>query len=173
MNFVLENSPWMVSGRPLVVQKWSPDHVCLDKPEKIPLWVKMFDVPLEAWSKEGISKLASGLGKPLIMDAMTANMCQFGKGRIGYARVLAEMHAKKQFKDCIDIQYRGNDGTILRTKKITVEYSWKPPVCEFCKVFGHRTIMRDKRPRTDAAEKAQNKSEKEMVKMDNGGSLKL
>ena len=82
MNFVLENSPWMVSGRPLVVQKWSPDHVCLDKPEKIPLWVKMFDVPLEAWSKEGISKLASGLGKPLIMDAMTANMCQFGKGRI-------------------------------------------------------------------------------------------
>ena len=35
MNFVLENSPWMVSGRPLIVQKWSPG-VCLDKhePEK-------------------------------------------------------------------------------------------------------------------------------------------
>ena len=42
-------------------------------------------------------------------------------------------------------------------------------VCEFCDVFGHSTIMRDKRPRTDAVEKAQNKSEKEMVKMDNGG----
>ncbi|GJZ45127.1 RNA-directed DNA polymerase, eukaryota, reverse transcriptase zinc-binding domain protein [Tanacetum coccineum] len=32
MNYVLENSPWMVNGRPLIVQKWSPD-VCLDKPE--------------------------------------------------------------------------------------------------------------------------------------------
>ncbi|GJX99348.1 RNA-directed DNA polymerase, eukaryota, reverse transcriptase zinc-binding domain protein [Tanacetum coccineum] len=49
MNSALENSPWMVSGRPLIMQKWSPD-VSLDKlePDKIPLWVKMFDIPLEA-----------------------------------------------------------------------------------------------------------------------------
>ncbi|PWA62462.1 DUF4283 domain-containing protein [Artemisia annua] len=102
-------------------------------------------------------------------EVYSSNMCQFGKGRIGYARDLVEMDSKKQFKDCKGIQYRGNDGTILRTKKIRLEYSWKPPVCEFCKVFGHSTLMRDKRPRTDAAEKAQNRSEKEMVKMDNGG----
>ncbi|GKB02678.1 probable L-cysteine desulfhydrase, chloroplastic [Tanacetum coccineum] len=96
MNFVLDNSPWMVNNRPFFVQKWSPD-VSLDKPErdKIPLWVKMMDIPLEAWNKEGISKLASSVGKPLVMDEMTANMCQYGKGRIGYARVLVEVDAKK------------------------------------------------------------------------------
>ncbi|GKE92589.1 RNA-directed DNA polymerase, eukaryota, reverse transcriptase zinc-binding domain protein, partial [Tanacetum coccineum] len=72
MNSVLENSPWM-----------------------IPLWVKMFDIPLEAWNKKGISKLASSLGKPLVMDEMTANMSQYGRGRIGFARVLVEERDKK------------------------------------------------------------------------------
>ncbi|GKF23543.1 zinc knuckle CX2CX4HX4C containing protein, partial [Tanacetum coccineum] len=87
----------------------------------------MFDVPLEAWNKKGISKLASSIRKPLEMDEMTANMCQYGKGRIGYARVLVEMDARKQFKEGIDVQYRDNNGSILRTKKIMIEYSWKPP----------------------------------------------
>lgn len=35
---------------------------------KIPIWAKMINVPLEAWSKEGISALASSLGRPLRMD---------------------------------------------------------------------------------------------------------
>ncbi|GJR37132.1 RNA-directed DNA polymerase, eukaryota, reverse transcriptase zinc-binding domain protein [Tanacetum coccineum] len=149
MNAVLENSPWMVSGRPLIVQKWSLD-VSLDKPEpnKIPLWVKMFDIPLEAWNKKGISKLASSLGKPLVMDEMTANMCQYGRGRIGFARVLVEVDAGKQFKEGIDVQYRDNNGNIVRTKKIRIEYAWKPPVCEFCKVFGHSHKICKKRPRS-------------------------
>ncbi|GJV84366.1 hypothetical protein Tco_1524264 [Tanacetum coccineum] len=62
----------------------------------------------EAWNHKGISKLASSIGKPLIMDEMIANMCQFGRVRIGFARVLIEVDAKKPFKDGIDVQYRDN-----------------------------------------------------------------
>ncbi|GKB26480.1 zinc knuckle CX2CX4HX4C containing protein [Tanacetum coccineum] len=95
----------------------------LDKPEpdKIPLWVKMFDIPLEAWNHKGISKLASSVGKPLIMDAITAGMCQFGRSRLGYARVLIEVDAKKQFKQAIDVQYRDKEGNVVRTKIILEE----------------------------------------------------
>nr|GEW11949.1 hypothetical protein [Tanacetum cinerariifolium] len=159
MNFVLENSPWMVNGRPLIVQKWSPE-VCLDKPEpdKVPLWVKMFDIPLKAWSHKGISKLASSIGKPLIMDEMTANMCQFGRGRISFARVLIEVDAKKPFKDRIDVQYRDKNRNIIRTKHIRIEYLWKPTVCDFCSVFGHSTKMCSKRPKTEE-EKEQQKQD--------------
>ncbi|GJT20143.1 RNA-directed DNA polymerase, eukaryota, reverse transcriptase zinc-binding domain protein [Tanacetum coccineum] len=32
MNYVLDQSPWMVNGKPLVVQKWDPD-VCFEKSE--------------------------------------------------------------------------------------------------------------------------------------------
>ncbi|GJY63848.1 hypothetical protein Tco_0465308, partial [Tanacetum coccineum] len=49
----------------------------------------------EAWNNKGISKLACNIGKPFVMDAMTASMCSYGRGRLGYARVLIKVNAKK------------------------------------------------------------------------------
>ncbi|GKC48607.1 RNA-directed DNA polymerase, eukaryota, reverse transcriptase zinc-binding domain protein [Tanacetum coccineum] len=48
-------------------------------------WIaKLTNVPLESWSEEGVSALASSLGKPLIMDNMTTQMCKYGFGRLEY-----------------------------------------------------------------------------------------
>ncbi|GJV18759.1 RNA-directed DNA polymerase, eukaryota, reverse transcriptase zinc-binding domain protein, partial [Tanacetum coccineum] len=70
--------------KPLVVQKWSVDlNLDNTKLDKIPLWVKLCNVPLEAWTVKGISALASRVGKPLVMDYVTANKCKQG---IGIAR---------------------------------------------------------------------------------------
>ncbi|GKA52277.1 RNA-directed DNA polymerase, eukaryota, reverse transcriptase zinc-binding domain protein [Tanacetum coccineum] len=79
MNYVLEQSPWMVNGKPMVVQKWDPD-VCIEKtdPCKIPIWIKEQNVPLEAWSIRGISTLASRLGRPILMDEVATTMCHKG-----------------------------------------------------------------------------------------------
>ncbi|GJV93835.1 zinc finger, CCHC-type containing protein [Tanacetum coccineum] len=44
--------------------------------DKIPLWVKLCNVPLEAWTVKGISALASRLGKPLVMDTITEYKCK-------------------------------------------------------------------------------------------------
>ncbi|GKG64301.1 RNA-directed DNA polymerase, eukaryota, reverse transcriptase zinc-binding domain protein, partial [Tanacetum coccineum] len=56
MNAVLDNSPWLVGGRPLIVQKWSPE-ISFEKtePESVPLWIKMFAIPLEAWTTDEVS----------------------------------------------------------------------------------------------------------------------
>ncbi|GJS08441.1 RNA-directed DNA polymerase, eukaryota, reverse transcriptase zinc-binding domain protein [Tanacetum coccineum] len=69
--------------KPLVVQKGSVD-LNLDNTEleRIPLWVKLCNVPLEAWIVKGISALASRLGKPLVMDSVTANKCKQGIGMV-------------------------------------------------------------------------------------------
>ncbi|GKE28853.1 RNA-directed DNA polymerase, eukaryota, reverse transcriptase zinc-binding domain protein, partial [Tanacetum coccineum] len=73
MNTILEKGPWMVKGKPLFVQKWSPEiGMTKVEPKKLPVWVKIIHVPLEAWSVKGISVLASGLGTPIVMDSMTA-----------------------------------------------------------------------------------------------------
>ncbi|GJU02010.1 RNA-directed DNA polymerase, eukaryota, reverse transcriptase zinc-binding domain protein [Tanacetum coccineum] len=48
--------------------------------EEVPLLVKLCNVPLEAWTVKGISALASRVGKPLVMDSMTASMCKQGIG---------------------------------------------------------------------------------------------
>ncbi|GKC50823.1 RNA-directed DNA polymerase, eukaryota, reverse transcriptase zinc-binding domain protein [Tanacetum coccineum] len=84
MKMVIERGPWMIRTKPLLVQKWNP-NVCVEKkdPEVIPLWIKLYNVPLEAWSNKGISALASSLGKPIIMDQTTTKMCNEGVGSIG------------------------------------------------------------------------------------------
>ncbi|GJX34585.1 RNA-directed DNA polymerase, eukaryota, reverse transcriptase zinc-binding domain protein [Tanacetum coccineum] len=156
MNKVLELGPWLVNNKPLFVQKWDPT-LGLNKVEqtKVPLWVSMIDVPLEAWSTEGISALASSLGKPLIMDNMTAKRCQYGEGRLDFARVLVEFDVAKGCKDKIEIQYRDKDNKVKGSKQVKVEYAWKPDSCRHCNVFGHCYEECSKRERsTEEIEKA-------------------
>ncbi|GJY14654.1 hypothetical protein Tco_0385076 [Tanacetum coccineum] len=50
------------------------------------------------------------------MDDMTAQMCQYGKGRISYARVLIEVNACKDCKEFFEVQYRDDTGAIVRSK---------------------------------------------------------
>ncbi|GJV25886.1 RNA-directed DNA polymerase, eukaryota, reverse transcriptase zinc-binding domain protein [Tanacetum coccineum] len=84
---------------------------------KVPVWVKLYNVPLEAWCVEGLSAIASSIGKPVVMDSMTAIMCSNGMGRFEYARVLVEIDDKKEFKEEIELQYRGKDGSVRGYKK--------------------------------------------------------
>ncbi|GJW24772.1 RNA-directed DNA polymerase, eukaryota, reverse transcriptase zinc-binding domain protein [Tanacetum coccineum] len=168
---VIDKGPWMVNNRPLIVQKWNPD-IGMQKAEhcKLPIWVKLTDVPLEAWSTDGISALASSLGNPLIMDAMTASMCHNGMGRIDFARVLVEMDASKEFKSVIEVQYRDNENKIKGTKKVNVSYDWKPAACSHCKVFGHDYIgctKRNKTPEEVEMEKARMDEQMKKKNMEN------
>ncbi|GKE35666.1 hypothetical protein Tco_1454988, partial [Tanacetum coccineum] len=87
------------------------------------------------WGKHGLGEIlimTMSIGKPLVMDAMTASMYSYGRGRLGYARVLIEVNAKKKFKE----------------------------VCELCHVFGHSTKMCKKRPKS-VEEMEQNKMEED------------
>ena len=47
------------------------------------------------------------------------------------------------------VQYRDGNGSVIRTKRNDVEYSWKPTKCEHCKVFGHSFGQCKVRPRTE------------------------
>lgn len=107
------------------------------KPRKLPVWVKMVNISLEAWSVDGLSALASSVGVPILMDSMTATICHKGMGNLGYARVLVEVSAEKCLKESIEIQYRDKDNNVKGTKSVKVVYDWKPPVCAHCRVFGH------------------------------------
>ncbi|GJS90677.1 RNA-directed DNA polymerase, eukaryota, reverse transcriptase zinc-binding domain protein [Tanacetum coccineum] len=92
---VNELSPWMVNGKPLIVQTWDSDvEIVKTNPFKIP---NLVNVPLKALSVTGINTLANRLGRPVVMDQMTANMCKNGTGRLGFARFLVEVEAKKGF----------------------------------------------------------------------------
>ncbi|GKD31229.1 RNA-directed DNA polymerase, eukaryota, reverse transcriptase zinc-binding domain protein [Tanacetum coccineum] len=138
LQFVLENGLWLINDKPLLVQKWQHD-ICLDKKElsRLPSWVKLLNVPLEAWTHRGISALASGVGKPIIMDSLTIEICHSGKGRLGFAKVLVEVDARKGFTNVVEVVYKNAEKKETIVKHVVVEYSWKPELCEKCRVFGH------------------------------------
>nr|GFA29917.1 zinc knuckle CX2CX4HX4C [Tanacetum cinerariifolium]GFA44802.1 zinc knuckle CX2CX4HX4C [Tanacetum cinerariifolium] len=64
----------------------------LESPCKIPVWIRLPNVPLEAWNVKGISAI-SRLGFAR------------GSGRLGFARVLVEINAEKPFLDSVEISY--------------------------------------------------------------------
>ncbi|GJV95335.1 RNA-directed DNA polymerase, eukaryota, reverse transcriptase zinc-binding domain protein [Tanacetum coccineum] len=134
MQAVIENGPWLVDNKPFFVQKWEPG-LCMSKPEvtKVPLWVKIYNVPLEAWNVEGISRIASRVGNPIIMDRITTAMCEKSYGRASFARVLVEVDSTKGLVDSVEVWYR----SLGKSMMLDVEYTWRPPVCEHCKFFGH------------------------------------
>ncbi|PWA36552.1 zinc knuckle CX2CX4HX4C [Artemisia annua] len=100
---------------------------------KIPLWVRIYNVPLEAWNMEGISRIASRIGTPLIMDKVTTTMCEKGYSRASYARVLVEVVAAKGTVHSVEIWYR----KLNRSMCLKVEYAWQPLLCSHRCVFGH------------------------------------
>ncbi|GJU33568.1 RNA-directed DNA polymerase, eukaryota, reverse transcriptase zinc-binding domain protein [Tanacetum coccineum] len=138
---VIESGPWIVNNKPVVVQKWDPS-INLDRiePTRLPVWIKLINISLEAWTHRGLSALASRVGKPLIMDAMTTKMCNEGLGSLRYARILIEANATKGLVDFMEILYLNKQNGEQYVKKVKVEYDWKPQICPQCLVFGHSGV---------------------------------
>ncbi|GJR10568.1 hypothetical protein Tco_0793220 [Tanacetum coccineum] len=68
--------------------------------------IKLSNVPLEAWTTNGISALASRIGKPMVMDAVTTTIYKIRVGRDEYARVLVEVSANKELPKHVEIMYK-------------------------------------------------------------------
>nr|KAJ0200618.1 hypothetical protein LSAT_V11C600298590 [Lactuca sativa] len=136
MNYVLQKGIWKINGIPLFLRKWDPD-VFIEKPthDRVPVWVNIFGIPLQLFNKDGLSLIASKLGKPLEVDSYTSTMCERATGRAVFARILIEMSANAPWAKEIKIKAitaKGATSTSLR-----VEYSWLPKRCDHCKTFGH------------------------------------
>ena len=76
MEQVIEKGPWLIRKSPIILNRWSPS-VSLKRGEvtKVPVWVKMYNVPVLAYSGDGLSLLATKIGKPIMLDAFTSSMC--------------------------------------------------------------------------------------------------
>ncbi|KAJ9557375.1 hypothetical protein OSB04_011989 [Centaurea solstitialis] len=136
---VMEGGPCMIRGVPLFVFPWDPMQG-LVKPEHktCPLWVKLHNIPLVAFNREGVGRIASTLGKPKMMDDYTTSMCDNAWGRPGFAKVLVDVWAVGDLKREVDVvvpTLYGGKGTEV---KIRVEYLWEPIQCSHCSVFGHK-----------------------------------
>ncbi|GJT88378.1 hypothetical protein Tco_1070095 [Tanacetum coccineum] len=150
MKAVLESGPWMINNVPLVLNVWEPG-IWLEKvePSIIPIWVCVYGIPLELCNGNGIGKIMSGIGKPMLMDKLTKERCLKKSGKLDFARVLVEVSADEELPQFLEIKYPVIGDRPARIGKLVVKYQWKPPQCLHCKTFGHSTVACKIRPRTE------------------------
>ena len=139
---VLEGGPWHVASQPMILRDWEPGVVLSkDAQSTVPIWCNILSVPLEYQSPEGISRIASAIGRPLHVDRITA-----GGTRITFARVCVELDAETE--PLKEIQVNVIDPLTGDSKSIflNIVYQWLPSRCPKCRVFGHNCEVKPKAP---------------------------
>lgn len=120
---VLEDGPWMIRKSPLILKKWSiGTRLCKEELTRIPIWVKLHDVPLQVFEDDGINLIASFIGKPIMLDSYTSSMCKDSWGRSSFARCLIEVGSVDELVDVITIGVPSLIGDGFTKESIRVEY---------------------------------------------------
>ncbi|GJW52913.1 zinc knuckle CX2CX4HX4C containing protein [Tanacetum coccineum] len=139
MTKVLENGHWLIQMVPTILNVWSA-NIRLKKEEiKIVLvWVKIHNVPIIAFSEIDLNLITTKLGRPIMLDAYSSDMCLNPLGRNTYARALIEVSSDRALLDSVvvAIPFKYGLGHYLET--LDIEYEWKPPRCEKCTFFYHK-----------------------------------
>ncbi|KAL0294501.1 UNVERIFIED_CONTAM: hypothetical protein Sradi_6884100 [Sesamum radiatum] len=134
MEEVIEGGPWLFQGQPIILQKWTPGLVLRKlQHTQVPVWVKLRHLPVELWTDEGLSTVASGVGKPLYPDAIT-RACT----RLDFARVCVMLDINSKLPRHLVIMVPHDDGSESPCK-VDIEYEWLPPKCTTCMSLGHST----------------------------------
>ncbi|KAL0293419.1 UNVERIFIED_CONTAM: hypothetical protein Sangu_3237500 [Sesamum angustifolium] len=82
MEDVIEGGPWLFQGQPIVLQPWEQGmSLRRQKHTQIPVWIRLRHLPMEYWTDEGLSTVASGVGTPLYTDSITKDC-----SRLDFAR---------------------------------------------------------------------------------------
>ncbi|KAL0395054.1 UNVERIFIED_CONTAM: hypothetical protein Slati_4471600 [Sesamum latifolium] len=72
MEEVIKGGPWLFQGQPIILQRWEPGMALRKhKHTEVPILIKLRHLPVEYWTNEGLSIVASVIGKPLYPDAIT------------------------------------------------------------------------------------------------------
>ncbi|KAL0291986.1 UNVERIFIED_CONTAM: hypothetical protein Sradi_7006200 [Sesamum radiatum] len=137
--FLLSRSLLVLFGRefgmlPRHPMKWEPGMVLRKlQHTQVPAWIKMRHLPVELWTPEGLSVVASGIGKPLYPDSIT-RACT----RLDFARVCIMLDITSTLPKHVVIMVPKEDGSESACK-VDIEYEWLPPKCTTCISLGHHS----------------------------------
>ncbi|KAK4381076.1 putative ribonuclease H protein [Sesamum angolense] len=114
--------------------KWEPCMVLRKlKHTEVPVWIKLRHLPVELWTTEGLSTMASGIGRPLYPDSIT-RACT----RLDFARVCIMLNVSSKLPKHVVIMMPNELGGESACK-VDIEYEWLPPKCTGCASLGHST----------------------------------
>ncbi|KAL0281796.1 UNVERIFIED_CONTAM: hypothetical protein Sradi_7286500 [Sesamum radiatum] len=136
MEEIIEEGPWLIQGQPIVLQAWEPGmSLRRHKHIQIPVWIRIRHLPMEYWTVDGLSAVASGIGTPLYTDKIT-QACS----RLDFARVcvMIKFHSKLP-KHLVIISPFLREGKEVPIK-VDIDYEWLPQRCMQCVSLGHNDL---------------------------------
>ncbi|KAL2240790.1 UNVERIFIED_CONTAM: hypothetical protein Sindi_0720200 [Sesamum indicum] len=96
MEEATDGGPWLFQGQLIVLQKWETGMAMRKlKHIQVPIWIKLRHLPVELWTNQGLSIVASGIGKPLYPDTIT-KACT----RLDFAHVRVMLNVTSVAKTC-------------------------------------------------------------------------
>ncbi|KAL0386693.1 UNVERIFIED_CONTAM: hypothetical protein Slati_4586300 [Sesamum latifolium] len=133
MEEVIEEGPWLFQGQPVVLQQWEQGmSLRRQKHTKAPVWIRIRHLPMEYWTEDGLSAVASGVGTPLYTDKITKNCL-----RLDFARVcvMLDFHSKlpKHLVVLSPVLSKDKHTPI----KVDIKYEWLPLRCKQCCSLGY------------------------------------
>ncbi|KAK8606885.1 hypothetical protein V6N13_052638 [Hibiscus sabdariffa] len=127
-DWVLDNGPWHIQHKPLILRKLEPNLKRLDFDlSRMLIWIQLYNVPLELFSRKGLNYISSALGLPLYMDIVTAV-----RERLELANVCIEVEARVKIPRIIPVIMRDKSVVVVKVK-----IPWMPSCCSHCTLFGH------------------------------------
>ncbi|GJR20095.1 zinc knuckle CX2CX4HX4C containing protein [Tanacetum coccineum] len=138
LEVVLKGGPWLICKSPIILKKWLMDTRLLkEELTHIPIWVKLHDVPIQVFEEDVISLIATFIGKPVMIDSYTSSMCNELWGQSSFTWFLIEVNSKTDLVDVVTIGIPSLSWDDFIKETIRVEYEWRPPRCDKCKIIGH------------------------------------
>lgn len=110
----------------VIISQRKPDFEKETAPH-VSVWIRFPELPLQYWGCDALSKIASQLGSPIEMDAMTRD-----KTQPNFSRVRVRMPITVCLQEQVTFVDK-ND----RVVEQQVEYEWRPVLCSKCNMFGH------------------------------------
>nr|GEX34690.1 hypothetical protein [Tanacetum cinerariifolium] len=101
---VLVGGPWLIRKSLIILKKWPMDSRLLkEELTRNLIWANLHDVPIQVFKEDGISLIATFIGKPIMLDSYTSSMCNDSWGRISFARCLIELNLEAHLMDVVTI----------------------------------------------------------------------
>nr|GEW57568.1 hypothetical protein [Tanacetum cinerariifolium] len=81
-------------------KKWTPTaNLLKEDMNSIPIWVKLHDILIAAFTADGLNVMATKLGNLIMLDKYMSSMCLQSWGRMNYARALIDIKVDQELKN--------------------------------------------------------------------------
>ncbi|KAM3337261.1 hypothetical protein P3S68_031586 [Capsicum galapagoense] len=125
---MLQGEIYHFDNKPFIVKEWTLElEFTREELLTVQIWIKFSSLDFKYWSRKGLSKSGSLIGKPLMVDHNTEE-----RNDLNFARLLVEVEMGAELPD--EVRFKNEKGVVMEQ---VVQYDWKPTLCKFCTKYGH------------------------------------